>query len=65
MIIFNIKIKEKDAKFLSLQHELDSLQLKLRDTKDELSQKDNQLKLAISSMGSNEKQRKIMQDEVS
>lgn len=59
-----VKIKEKDSKFLSVQHEVDSLQNKLRETREELSQKDSQLKLAINNMGNNEKQRHYLQDEV-
>lgn len=49
---------------MSVQHEVDSLQNKLRETREELSQKDSQLKLAINNMGNNEKQRHYLQDEV-
>lgn len=58
------KIKEKEAKCLVLQHEVDTLQYKLREAKEESAEKDGQIKLISMNIANVEKQRNMLSDEV-
>ena len=47
-----------------MQHDLDLLQQKLRETKEETNEKDGRMKLAVMNLNTVEKQKKYMEDEV-
>lgn len=64
VVVDIIKIKEKEARSQGLQQEIDQLQLKLREAREELIEKDGQIKLTALNLSNIEKQRKLLSDEV-
>lgn len=64
VVVYVIKIKEKEARSQGLQQEIDQLQLKLREAREELIEKDGQIKLTALNLSNIEKQRKLLSDEV-
>ncbi len=68
MILFlskiNLKMKDKDAKTQSLQQEIENLEKKLREAKEEVADRDGQIKVVNMNLNNSEKQRAHLNSEV-
>ena len=58
------KLKDRETKLQCLQEDVDQLQNKLRDIKEECAEKDGQMKVISMNFASVEKQRNHLADEV-
>ncbi|CAF0853486.1 unnamed protein product [Brachionus calyciflorus] len=58
------KLKEKDVKIQQTHQECDQLQQKLRESKEEIIEKDGQIKILNVNLANNEKQRKHLNEEI-
>jgi hypothetical protein len=61
---FSFKLKDRETKLQALQEDVDLLQTKLRDIKEECAEKDGQMKVLTMNLQSFEKQRNHLADEV-
>jgi hypothetical protein len=57
-------MKDKDAKTQSLQQEIENLEKKLREAKEEVADRDGQIKVVNMNLNNSEKQRAHLNSEV-